>query len=185
MRDLLKSYRLTRYQLHKVKIKADLKRKELEQKSEVAPDNEEFLYMLNEATEECERINWYMNNLNFAIDWLNRGHGKGSRRSIHRRSREQLEIVMDPLKMQSFANPAACGSPTTITDSEREMINEALYLLTPRERECYEMKYCGCYSERQIASALNISQATVHEFIVKAEKKVNESLNNNIFLLAL
>lgn len=185
MRDLLKSYRLTRYQLHKVKIKADLKRKELEQKSEADPENEELAYMLNEAKEDCERINWYMSNLNFAIDWLNRGHGKGSRRSIHRKSREQLEIVMDPLKMQSFANPAACGSPTTITDSEREMIEEALYLLTPRERECYEMKYCGCYSERQIAKALNISQVTVHEFIVKAEKKVNESLNNNIFLMAL
>lgn len=185
MRDLLKSYRLTRYQLHKVKIKADLRKKDIEKLSEEAPEDEDIKYMLREAEQDCERINWYMSNLNYAIDWLNRGHGRGSRRSIHRRSREQLEIIMDPIKMQSFANPAACGSPTTITDSEREMINEALYLLTPRERECYEMKYCGCYSERQIASALNISQVTVHEFIVKAEKKVNESLNNNIFLLAL
>ncbi|MNP19315.1 positive control sigma-like factor [compost metagenome] len=84
--------------------------------------------------------------------------------------------------MQSYANPAACGSPTTITDSERFMIEEAMHTLSDREKDCYMMKYGQCFSERQIASMLDISQQAVNKNIQNAERKINESIKSNLFL---
>lgn len=181
MQDLLKSYRETLYQLQKVKIEADKKRDKARESLGKLPTYV-TLAELKQAEENCEAINGFISNVMYVITWLSKGHAPGPRRGIHRRSRQQLEVVMDPIKMQSFANPAACGSPTTISGWERFMIDEAMSKLSDRERECYIMKYGHCYSERQIANMLNISQPVVHEYVTKAEKKINENLNNNIFL---
>lgn len=181
MQDLLKSYRETLYGLQKVKLGADKQRNELREAFDREP-TEANKHHLDQAQEYCDAINGFISNVMYVITWLSRGHAPGPRRGIHRRSRQQLEVVMDPIKMQSFANPAACGSPTTISGWERFMIDEAMSKLSDRERECYIMKYGHCYSERQIANMLNISQPVVHEYVTKAEKKINENLNNNIFL---
>lgn len=181
MKDLLKSYRETLYALQKAKIRADERREEL---SDIFVNwaTYENKAKLDEARENCEAINGFISNVMYVITWLSRGHAPGPRRGIHRRSREQREILMEPLKMQSYANPAACGSPTTITDWERFMIDEAMHKLNDRERECYMMKYGQCFSERQIAGILNISQQAVNKHIQKAEKKINESIKSNLFL---
>lgn len=181
MQKLLESYRETLYTLHKVKIEADQNRNRLNELVEKEP-TEENRAELEAAQYFCETINSFISNVMYVITWLNRGHAPNPRRAIHRRSRQQREVLMDPLKMQSFANPAACGSPTTITDSERFMIEEAMYSLNERERDCYMLKYGQCFSERQIARMLKISQQAVNQHVKKAEKKINESIRNNLFL---
>lgn len=181
MKDLLKSYRETLYALQKVKLEADEKRNELRELYEETP-TEKNRYYLDQAQEYCDAINGFISNVMYVIAWLSRGHAPGPRRGIHRRSREQREILMDPLKMQSYANPAACGSPTTISGWERFMIDEAMHSLSDRERECYIMKFGQCFSERQIAGMLDISQQAVNKHIQKAEKKIKESLKSNLFL---
>lgn len=181
MQDLLKSYRETLYGLQKVKLGADDQRNKLRAIYEQRPtaDNKD---KLDKAQEYCDTINAFISNVMYVIAWLSRGHAPAPRRGIHRRSRQQREILIDPLKMQSYANPAACGSPTTLSGWDRFMIDEAMRKLSERERDCYIMKYGHCFSERQIASMLNISQPVVHEYVRKAEKKINENLNNNLFL---
>lgn len=159
MKDLLKSYRETRAILQNAKLKAD-------------PEDEETVKTLGSMLSDVQ----------YAIDWLNRGHPPTPRRGIHRRSREQREILLEPLKMQSYANPAACGSPTTITDSERQRIEEAMYMLTERERECYIMKFGRCFTEHEIAGLLGLSRTAVQTHIKRAEVKISESLSNNLFL---
>lgn len=181
MQDLLKSYRETLYGLQKVKLGVDDQRNKLRAIYEQRPtaDNKD---KLDKAQEYCDTINAFISNVMYVIAWLSRGHAPAPRRGIHRRSRQQREVLIDPLKMQSYANPAACGSPTTLSGWERFMIDEAMHNLTERERECYVMKYGQCFSERQIASFLQISQPVVHEYIRKAEKKIVKNLNNNLFL---
>lgn len=181
MKDLLKSYRETLYGLQKVKLGADKQRNELRETFDREP-TEANKHHLDQAQEYCDAINGFISNVMYVITWLSRGHAPGPRRGIHRRSREQREILMEPLKMQSYANPAACGSPTTISDSERFMLDEAMHSLNDRERECYVMKYGQCFSERQIAGMLNISQQAVNKHIQKAEKKINDSIKSNLFL---
>ncbi|MNI41885.1 positive control sigma-like factor [compost metagenome] len=181
MKELLKSYRETLYELQKVKIGADKERNVLKELAEKEP-TEENKERYERAQELCDTVNAFISNVVYVIAWLSRGHAPNPRRAIHRRSREQREVLMEPLKMQSYANPAACGSPTTITDSERFMIDEALHTLTKKEKDCYMLKYGQCFSERDIARMLNISQQAVNQNIKRAEAKINDSIRNNIFL---
>ena len=181
MQDLLKSYRETLYDLQKVKIRADEARNKAKERFE-SNNTESNQEDLDVAQDYCDTINSFISNVMYVVSWLSRGHAPNPRRAIHRRSREQREVLMDPLKMQSYANPAGCGSPTTITDSERFRIDEAMCALTPRERDCYMLKYGQCYSEREIARLLATSQQAVHQNIKRAEAKINDSLRNNLFL---
>jgi len=180
MKDLLKSYRETLYKLREVKIKADEERNKLREAVEREP-TEENQSLLDRAQELCDTVNAFISNVMYVVTWLSKGYAPNPRRAIHRRSRQQREIVMDPLKMQSYANPAACGSPTTITDSERFMLDEAMHKLTDNEKDCYMMKYGQCFSEGEIANTLCISRTTVQKYIERAEAKITETLRNNIF----
>jgi DNA-directed RNA polymerase specialized sigma subunit, sigma24 homolog len=182
MQDLLKSYRETLYGLQKVKLGADDQRNKLRAIYEQRPtaDNKDEL---DKAQEYCDTINAFISNVMYVIAWLSRGHAPAPRRGIHRRSRQQREVLIDPLKMQSYANPAACGSPTTLSGWERFAIDEAMNNLSERERECYIMKYGQCFSENEIARFLNVSRPTVQKFLKRAEAKVNENVRNNIFLV--
>lgn len=181
MKDLLKSYRETLYGLQKVKLGADKQRNELRETFDREP-TEANKHHLDQAQEYCDAINGFISNVMYVITWLSRGHAPGPRRGMHRRSRQQGEILMEPLKMQSYANPAACGSPTTITDWERFMIDEAMRKLTEKERECYVLKYGQCFSEYEIAKMMNLSRTTVQKNIQRAIAKINESLTGNLFL---
>lgn len=181
MEQLLRSYRETLYALHKVKIEAD---KEKNRLAAIPIDKRTMDDEMNltQAQEYCDKINSFVSNVMYVISWLSKGHVPNPRRGIHRRSRVQREVPIDPLKMQSYANPAMTGSPTTLSDGERFAISEAMYNLTDREKECYMMKYGQCYSERQIADTLDIHHTTVREFIKKAEEKIKINLESNLFL---
>lgn len=181
MQALLKSYRETLYQLRRVKIDADQTRDEIKNKAETDP-SEENQRALERAQDFCDTVNAFVSNVLYVVTWLTKGYAPNPRRAIHRRSREQREVLMDPLKMQSYANPGACGSPTTITDSERFMLDEAMYKLTDNERDCYKMKYGQCFTEYEIAEILGISRTTVQKYVERAETKINDTLRNNIFL---
>lgn len=179
MENLLRSYRETLYALHKVKIQADKEKIRLESIEKRTEDQE---IELTQAQEYCDKINSFVSNVMYVITYLSKGHSPNPRRGIHRRSREQREVPIDPLKMQSYANPAMCGSPTTLSDGQRFAIEEAMHNLTDREKDCYMLKYGKCYSERQIADMLVIHHTTVREYIKKAEEKIKKNLIDNIFL---
>lgn len=184
MQELLKSYRETRYQLHKVKIEVDARKEYLEKQSELNPKDENIKAMLDDAKLECEKINWFMSNLTYAIDWLNNGFAPGPRRAIYRRSRDQRTLPIDPLYLQSYAQPAACGSPTTISDSERFRIDEALSGLSEREKQAYMLHKALGFSIYQTSQEMGgISKSTVQKYIERASKKIEEAKISNLFLV--
>jgi len=140
-------------------------------------------YKINAPEEEKELISGMISDVQYAIDWMNRGHKPDPRRGINRRSRGQRTIPVDPLKIQSYAQPAACGSPTTLSEYERYQIEDALSTLSERERECYIMKYGKCYSIGDIANILNVKRGTIQDYLKKAEEKVKNNIENSLFLV--
>lgn len=157
LEDILKSYRVTRSFLMKAKIDAN--------------------------EEDAPLISAMLSDVQFAIDWLNRGHEPDARRPIHRRSGRQRTITKDPLYMQSYAQPSACGSPTTLSDHERFQIDDALSSLSEREKQVYTFRYGLCFSIGQVALEMDISRSSVQTMLERAEKKVKENKENSLFLV--
>lgn len=188
MDEMLISYRKTRVILRNckapvVEVKREIE-KLIEAKRKAKEDFDEAEKELAAVESQLSMLNSMLSDVQLAIDWLRLGHKPGPRRGIHRLSMDQLTIPVDPLRMQSYAQPAACGSPTTLTDSERFQIDDALSTLSKREKECYVLKHGLCFSLKQIAEELSISKSTVQEYVANAEKKVRYSTENSLFLIS-
>jgi RNA polymerase sigma-70 factor (ECF subfamily) len=84
--------------------------------------------------------------------------------------------------MQAFAQPAATGSPSRLTDWERFQIEDALSRLSPRERECYTLAHGECFSYAAIAGMLFISKGSVQEYVERAQTKISSEIENSLFL---
>jgi positive control factor len=147
--------------------------------------------MYDNAVEEDKKIIAGMiSDLEFAIEWLETGRMPGNRRGIERRAAYQREKPFDPLLMQKFFRSS---EPTyewddhekedVITSWDRERIEDALSVLTDREREVYLMSrgYCLTYSE--IANYLCISSSSVQTMIERAERKIKKRINESLFCL--
>ncbi|MGN7169287.1 sigma factor-like helix-turn-helix DNA-binding protein [Paenibacillus cellulositrophicus] len=137
-----------------------------------------------QADEEDGRLMGSMlSDVQLAIDWMEKGHNPGPRRGIHRRSGRQRTITVDPLHMQSYAQPAACGSPTTLSDHERFQIDDALSTLSDREKQAYILRYGLCFSIGQVAQEMVISRSSVQKMLERADQKIADSKASSLFLV--
>lgn len=157
MDDLLKEYRITRSSLMGAK--------------------------LNASAEDEQIISSMLSDVQLAIEWLQKGHDPGPRRGIHRRSGRQRTLTVDPLHMQSYAQPAACGSPTTLTDYERFQIDDALSTLSEREKQAYTLRYGLCFSIGQVALEMEVSRSSIQKMLERAEEKIKNNKANSLFLV--
>ncbi|WP_082672976.1 sigma factor-like helix-turn-helix DNA-binding protein [Paenibacillus senegalimassiliensis] len=139
-------------------------------------------YKLVCPEEEVEIVSSMLSDLQYAIEWMNKGHAPGPRRDITRLSREQRTLQFDPLHLQSWAQPAACGSPTTLTGFERTQIDEAMRTLSERERQAYTLHVALCFSLAQTAQEMNTSKSTVQSYVERAKEKIRKEREANLFL---
>lgn len=185
MEDLLLSYLNTRKILNECKSPAQGIQRQLEAmihtKRKAKEDYSVEESELDSIKSHLSKLNSMLSDVQLAIDWLRLGHNPGPRRGIHRLSLEQLTIPVDPMRLQSYAQPSACGSPTTLTDSERQQIDDALSVLSQREKECFILKYGLCLSLKQIAEELDLSKSTVQEYVENAERKIKEPIQASLF----
>jgi positive control factor len=147
--------------------------------------------MYDNAVEEDKKIIAGMiSDLEFAIEWMTTGRRPGNRRGIERRAAYQREKSFDPLLMQKFFRSSEPvyewddhEKESVITSWDRERVEDALSVLTDREREVYLMSrgYCLTYSE--IANYLCISSSSVQTMIERAEKKIKKRINESLFCL--
>jgi positive control factor len=147
--------------------------------------------MYDIAIEEDKKIIAGMiSDLEFAIEWLETSRMPGNRRGIERRAAYQREKPFDPLLMQKFFRSSEQvykwddhEKERVITEWDRQRIEDALSVLTKREREVYLMSrgYCLTYSE--IANYLCISSSSVQTMIERAEKKIKRRINESLFCL--
>jgi positive control factor len=147
--------------------------------------------LLEKADDEDKPIiRGMISDLEFAIEWMSTGRRPDNKRGIERRAAYQREKPFDPLLMQKYFRSS---EPTyewdnhekedVITSWDRERIEDALSVLTDREREVYLMSrgYCLTYSE--IANYLCISSSSVQTMIERAEKKIQKRKNKSLFCL--
>ncbi|WP_411503465.1 sigma factor-like helix-turn-helix DNA-binding protein [Brevibacillus centrosporus] len=115
--------------------------------------------------------------LDYVITWMETGKRPGNKRGIERLAVYQRTVTMDPIILQSYVNRTVAGGPSNITDSQRELIGEALSCLTDREKDCYVMAHGQGFSQYDIARMLGLSRGTVDTYIRRAQEKISKKLN--------
>jgi RNA polymerase sigma factor (sigma-70 family) len=132
--------------------------------------------------EDIRLLGGMASDLQYSLDWLRSGRRPGSKRGIERRAAYQRERPIDPMRLQTFyANPSA--GKCTVTESDRERLEDALSVLTEREKEMYLMSKGGCLSYYQISEMLNVAKSTVQDTIERAEKKISQRINESLFCI--
>lgn len=132
-----------------------------------------------------------ISDLEFTIEWLRTGKRPGNRRGIERRAAYQRERAVDPLLMQRYLRSTGVQlyewdkheKENVISEWEKIQLEDALTLLTDREKEVYLMSRGYCFSYDKIANYLVISRSTVQTMIERAEKKVAKRVRESLFLV--
>jgi positive control factor len=142
------------------------------------------------ADEDKPIIRGMISDLEFAIEWMSTGRRPGNKRGIERRAAYQREKPFDPLLMQKFfrsSDPVYKWDDHekehVITEWDRQRIEDALSVLTKREREVYLMSRGYSLSYSEIANYLCISSSSVQTMIERAEKKIQKRINESLLCL--
>ncbi|MFC7783331.1 sigma-70 family RNA polymerase sigma factor [Rossellomorea sp. GCM10028870] len=129
--------------------------------------------------------------LQYAIEWMEAGRQPGTKRGVERLAAYQRERPFDPLIMQRYFRSNEVIYPwnndnkdNTVSSEERERIEDALSVLTAKEKEVYLMSRGHCLTYSQIANYLCISSSSVQTMIERAEKKVSKRRYDSIFCLS-
>jgi RNA polymerase sigma factor (sigma-70 family) len=131
--------------------------------------------------EDTRLLGGMASDLQYSLDWLRSGRRPGNKRGIERRAAYQREKPIDPVHIQNFvANPEK-EKPCTVSDWDRGRIEDALSVLTHREREIYLMSRGQCLTYEQIAAYLFICKSTVQTTVERAEKKIAKRINESLF----
>jgi RNA polymerase sigma-70 factor (ECF subfamily) len=146
-------------------------------------DLQRRLKELEEGDGDIKTIEEMISDCNYVIEWLHTGRRPGNRRGIERRAAYQREKLMDPVRMQAFVQRSTAGSPSNLSEWQLYQIEDALSVLSPRERECYVLAHGECFSHSAIAAMLNIGKDSVTEYISRAQKKISRELENSLFLV--
>jgi RNA polymerase sigma factor (sigma-70 family) len=137
----------------------------------------------NASAADKDVISGMVSDCEYVIEWLSTGKMPGNRRGIERRAAYQREKLMDPLRMQAYVQGNTAGSPSNISEGQRFRIEEALRRLSDRERECYVMAHGQCFSFSYIADLLKISKGSVENYVKRAQAKISQDLEDNLFLM--
>ncbi|APC46476.1 positive control sigma factor [Aeribacillus phage AP45] len=148
--------------------------------------------MYKTANEEDKKIiSGMISDLVYALEWMKTSRMPGNRRGIERRAAYQREKPFDPLLMQRYFRSTDEDvyewddhlQEHKIDEWDRQRIEDALSVLTKREREVYLMSRGHCLSYSQIANYLCISKGAVQTMIERAEKKIAERKTESLFCL--
>jgi RNA polymerase sigma-70 factor (ECF subfamily) len=134
--------------------------------------------------EEEDIIKGIISDLEYTIEWMKSGRRPGNKRGIERRAAYQRERPMDPLIIQRYFRSTNEGiykwdnhvEEDVISISDRLRIDQALTVLTEKEKEIYLMSRGHCLSYSQIARYLCVSRSSVQSTIERAENKLCSSL---------
>lgn len=124
---------------------------------------------IGEMVGECE----------YAAEWLETGRRPGNRRGIERRAAYQRERLVDPLVMQAYIGNRSAGGAvqaSSVSDDDRQRIDNMLAKLTEKEREAYLMVHGGGLSYGDVADILGIEKGSVQSRVESAQEKIQKML---------
>ncbi|HHL3303683.1 TPA: sigma-70 family RNA polymerase sigma factor [Bacillus cereus] len=144
------------------------------------------------ANEEEQKIfSGMISDLEFTLEWLRTGRRPGNRRGIERRAAYQRERAVDPLLMQRYFRSTDNHiyewddhqKEHVIGEWDNIRLEDALSLLTVREKEVYFMSRGHCLTYKEIANYLDLSCSTVQTMINRAEKKIARQIDESLFCI--
>jgi positive control factor len=187
MQDLLKEYKETRKALERIqrRLKESDDWDRIVRLEEAKKKNGKAKTTSNGDENKSERqiIGEMISDVEYVIEWLETGRRPGNRRGIERQAAYQRERLMDPVRMQAFVARSTAGSPANLTEWQLHQIEDALCVLSERERECYVLAHGECFTHSQIADMLGITKSSVDTHIKRAQQKISERVMNSLFLV--
>lgn len=126
--------------------------------------------------EDAKMVSGMLEDIDFAIEWLETGRQPGTFRGIdkravyQRRSLEAMDLIPDITEQLEDMNEKRLN----MTREEKMILTDILSSFSLRERQCYILHTAQRMSMQRIADELGISKATVQIYINRARKKVLE-----------
>ncbi|MEH7105121.1 sigma factor-like helix-turn-helix DNA-binding protein (plasmid) [Bacillus velezensis] len=167
MRDLLISYMKTlddtRYLFEKIKAEV-----------EKNPSSK--------RANDLKTIRRIISDLEWTIEFIEKGRQPGLRRSINRQSEWRRLWIQDPEKMALMYSDKHSVRPNAgngVTEEEAGIIKDYLSVLTDREKEIYVMHEGEKFSYERIAAMLGVAKSTVQTTVRRARVKISKRLHMN------
>jgi RNA polymerase sigma factor (sigma-70 family) len=165
-KDLKKSHRGTYWMLKKYLKQIEAIKKDADLNPYQHPD----IPMVKDA----------MSDNSFAVGWLHTGKRPGNKRGIEsRKAYAKKKVVMDPLVMQAIIKSRSPVEAKELSAEQKFKIEDALSRLSPRERECFELRIESLYELPDIAELLDISIGSVEVYLTRAKRKIAEDLDGD------
>lgn len=141
---------------------------------------DELTDRLIELKSDKETIGWLLGNLEYSLEWMETCRRPGNKRGIERRAAYQREKPMDPLIMQRYIEHVGVETypwmdreqRDAVTMEERQRIEDALSVLTKKEKEAYLMVRGNCLSFAEAGRLLGIGKSTIQDRVERAERKL-------------
>lgn len=164
MIDLIYEYRRSLRELNKMK-------KELSETSSVRDK------------EDISLINNMITDVSYVIEWLENGRQPDAKRGYDRREVYKRMVYYDPCILEMIGPSTADEVEThnDVSDVDRERIEDALSVLTKREKDIFLMHHAQNHSLSHIADLLGIKKTTVQTHLERSERKINERKESSLF----
>jgi len=137
------------------------------------------LRTLNTDKNDRQVIGGMISDCSYVVEWLQTGRRPGNRRGIERLAAYQRERPTDPIILQAYLARTSAGGTVqaaSVSDEDRERIEEVLRQLTPRERDCYVMVIGNGMAYSYVARMLGLKKSSVQWFVDSAKKKIKAYL---------
>ncbi|WP_445430043.1 sigma-70 family RNA polymerase sigma factor [Bacillus atrophaeus] len=126
-----------------------------------------------------------ISDIEYTIEWLQNGRQPGARRGADRRDVYKRTILSDPRLIDALPEEYAIVQEPDgeVSDWDRERIEDALSVLTDREKDIFIMHAVQNMSFEEIAALLNIKKGTVQKNIERSRLKMKNRANDSLFCL--
>jgi RNA polymerase sigma-70 factor (ECF subfamily) len=130
-------------------------------------------------------IGGMISDIEYTIEWLQNGRQPGARRGADRRDVYKRTILSDPRLIDALPEKYAIVQEPDgeVSDWDRERIEDALSVLTDREKDIFIMHAVQNMSFEEIAALLNIKKGTVQKNIERSRLKMKNRANDSLFCL--
>lgn len=129
-----------------------------------------------------ELLGGMLSDVEYTLEWLETGRRPGQIRGVERR----YERSWDPAWINEYRSASGrytISSGRELTDDEQQRIDDAMCMLTDREKECFIMHMVFGMTFAQIAVELHVGRSTVQTHIERARSKIEEAKQTSLFLL--
>lgn len=148
----------------------DMFRKELATEYKITLEHIQKAKEKSQIKSDKEILTQMETSTRWTYEYLQLGHEPGLRKGIHRRSRKQLEVLLDDMSYIPAPEPQ---EKPDISPEDKEKLEQALSVLTDREREIFELVIGQNISQGEASQLLGVTRSTVGATIRRANGKFN------------